>query len=183
MKKIQVITLAVALFSFIACNNAQKPSTTTAKSTTTKTDLVGLDGKVLQPIQKSEADWKKELSPEAFQVLRKDGTERAFTGKYWDNHEKGIYVCGGCGLPLFSSDTKFDSGTGWPSFWKPIREGHVINKADNAYGMTRVENECARCGGHLGHVFEDGPEPTGLRYCMNSVSLKFVKDAKMVAKK
>lgn len=183
MKKIQWILLLVTMFSFVACNNAQQPEKTSAKSSDTKMKLLSLDGKPLQPVEKSEAEWKKELSSEAFHVLRESGTERAFTGEYWDNHEKGIYVCGGCGLPLFSSETKFESGTGWPSFWQPLRKEHVIVGTDTSYGMVRDEVECARCHGHLGHVFDDGPKPTGLRYCMNSVSLKFVKDAKMASLK
>lgn len=180
MKKMQMITVLLAMFSFIACNNAQK---STSSATKTKGDLISLTGEKLQPIEKSEEEWKKQLSPEAFIVLRKEGTERAFSGEYADNHEKGIYLCGGCDLPLFSSETKFESGTGWPSFWQPIRKEHVLVGTDNSYGMTRDEVECARCHGHLGHVFDDGPKPTGLRYCMNSVSLKFVKNAKMVASK
>ncbi len=183
MKNIQIALLILAMFSFMACNNAQKPQTAAPKSMDKKGILLSLDGKPVQPIEKSNDEWKKELSAEAFYVLRKDGTERAFTGEYWDNHEKGVYVCGACGLPLFDSDTKFESGTGWPSFWQPIRESHVLVGTDTSYGMVRDEVECARCRGHLGHVFDDGPKPTGLRYCMNSVSLKFVKDAKMASAK
>jgi len=127
----------------------------------------------VEKIVKSDEEWKKILTPEQYRVLRKEGTEVAFTGKYWDNHAAGIYVCAACGLELFSSDTKFDSGTGWPSFWQPIAKNHVKEVMDRSLGMERVEVECARCGGHLGHVFDDGPKPTGLRYCMNSVSLEF----------
>lgn len=118
--------------------------------------------------------WKKRLTSEQYRVLREEGTERAFTGAYWKEHRKGLYRCAGCGLPLFESATKFESGTGWPSFWRPIAPSHVVEKSDTSMGMTRIEAECGRCGGHLGHIFDDGPAPTGLRYCINSVSMSFV---------
>jgi len=127
----------------------------------------------VEKITKTDEEWKKLLTPEQYRVLRKEGTEIAFTGKYWDNHAAGTYVCAACGLELFSSDTKFESGTGWPSFWQPIAKNHVKEVTDRTLGMERVEVECARCGGHLGHLFDDGPKPTGLRYCMNSVSMEF----------
>jgi peptide-methionine (R)-S-oxide reductase len=127
------------------------------------------------PVMKTPEEWKKILTPEQFHILREKGTERAFTGKFWDHHEKGEYVCAACRQPLFSSEHKFNSGTGWPSYWKPIAEGRVVDHRDLSHGMIRTEVVCSKCGGHLGHVFDDGPKPTGLRYCINSASLDFVK--------
>ena len=128
--------------------------------------------------KKTDAEWRAQLTPEQFHILREKGTERAFTGKYANSHDKGIFKCSGCGSELFSSDTKFDSGSGWPSFFQPLDEAAVEEVVDSAHGMRRIEVTCRKCGGHLGHVFEDGPAPTGLRYCINSASIDLEKGEK-----
>jgi peptide-methionine (R)-S-oxide reductase len=144
-------------------NNLNKPDSTNHNG-------VNMDNKVV----KTDEEWMKELSPEEYRILREKGTERAFTGKYWDHHEFGTYICAACSTALFESDTKFDSGCGWPSYFEPIEKNNVIYIEDKTHGMVRTEVICAKCGGHLGHVFDDGPPPTGLRYCINSGSLKFI---------
>jgi peptide-methionine (R)-S-oxide reductase len=128
----------------------------------------------VEKIVKTDEEWRKQLTPEQFEVSRKKGTERAFSGKYAKNHDDGIYNCVSCDTPLFDSKTKFESGTGWPSFYQPLAKENVTDISDTSYGMVRTEVECSRCGGHLGHLFDDGPKPTGKRYCMNSASMNFV---------
>lgn len=130
---------------------------------------------LMNRVVRTEAEWKKLLTPEQFDIMRKQGTERACTGLFYDNHEKGVYRCAGCGIALFESGAKFDSGTGWPSFFQPVAKENVVYREDNGFGMRRTEVNCALCGSHLGHVFDDGPPPTGKRYCINSAALKFVK--------
>jgi peptide-methionine (R)-S-oxide reductase len=160
--KFAVTLIALALFGALALVAAVAP----------KAEKKGSNA-VIEKVVKTEDEWKKVLTPEQFSVLRKHGTERPSSSPLDHNHQKGVYVCAACGLTLFSSDQKFDSGTGWPSFWAPIDPSHIGTTTDRSFFQTRTEVHCARCGGHLGHVFEDGPKPTGLRYCMNGVSLKF----------
>jgi peptide-methionine (R)-S-oxide reductase len=129
-------------------------------------------------IEKSDAEWRNELTPQQYRVLRQKGTEAPFTGKYWNEHSDGVYRCAACGTALFDATTKFESGTGWPSFYQPIEGERVATEDDKSFLMRRTEVHCARCGGHLGHLFDDGPQPTGLRYCINSASLELDKETK-----
>lgn len=175
----------VVLFGLYACHFSQPNTATNASQHAQAVASTSIDTIIppafdsenrLVRVEKTDSEWQKELNELEYYVLRKEGTERAFTGDLWNNHDKGTFTCRGCGLPLFSSATKFESGTGWPSFWQPLKPEYVTENRDVSLGMVRTEVECARCGGHLGHVFDDGPKPTGLRYCINSVSLDFVPD-------
>ena len=175
--------LALFLCATLAACTSRTPSTTVSTSESPATvrpdmpdyryDPPATEGQIT-PVTKTEEEWRELLSPEAYAVLREDGTERSFTSPLLNEKRPGVFSCAACGLPLFASETKYKSGTGWPSFYQPIHPDYIREDVDTRYGMRRVEVSCARCNGHQGHVFPDGPEPTGLRYCINGVSLNFV---------
>jgi len=174
MKLIIIILVAITTWSCspkpISCKADAKYAVTEVSDSTT------VENSDISKVVKTEKEWKQELNEMEYYVLREKGTERSFTGKYWDSKEDGIYTCRACALPLFSSETKFKSGTGWPSYYEPVKQENITEDTDYDLGYPRTEITCTRCGGHLGHVFKDGPEPTGLRYCINSVSLSFESD-------
>lgn len=181
MKNLKIQFLAFVLLSFLLTSCSQNPKLNTKETAqVAEAKLVKVKQEIqdskIEKVVKTKEEWKAQLTKQEYYILREKGTERSFSGDLLKNKEKGIYTCAGCELPLFHSDTKFKSGTGWPSYYQPIKAANIIEEVDNKYGWNRTEVLCARCDGHLGHVFDDGPQPTGLRYCINSVSLNFVKE-------
>ncbi len=180
MNPIHRTAIAFGIAGLVLAAACSQPEVGTKEMPGARTAATPIENNNGAPIVKTDADWKKALSPEQFDVLRKKGTEAPFSGKYWNTKADGTYVCAGCGAELFTSADKFDSGCGWPSYTRAVDEGRIIEHVDSSHGMERTEVVCAKCGGHLGHVFDDGPAPTGKRYCINSASLDF-KNAKKSA--
>jgi peptide-methionine (R)-S-oxide reductase len=175
MKKLyRVILISVLIFALLSCMNSNKKVIESEVTKSNQTEL-SLNDTVIKKVIKTDAQWKKDLTQNQYFILRQQGTEPPFDNEFYDNHQKGYYFCAGCKLPLFSSKTKFESGKGWPSFFAPLSKTRVKEVTDTSLGMVRGETQCARCEGHLGHVFDDGPAPTGLRYCMDSGALLFLK--------
>lgn len=174
MKAVLYLSLCSAAVLLAGCNSSPGPEKVSASKSSLPSTTTNMNPTVI----KSDEEWKKQLTPEQYEILRKKGTERAFTGAYWNTKDKGTYKCAGCGELLFVSDTKFDSGCGWPSFYAPAASNVVAEAKDDSHFMTRTEVLCSKCGGHLGHVFDDGPNPTGLRYCINSGAIQFEAEAK-----
>ncbi|MFH7000619.1 peptide-methionine (R)-S-oxide reductase MsrB [Flavobacterium bizetiae] len=172
---LQILLSAIVALVFVACKHFNMFKADIVQTNTIQQQMLSLNDTSLKKLVKIDSEWKKDLTENQYYILRKKETERPFQNEFNDNHKKGNYFCAGCKLPLFSSETKFNSGTGWPSFYAPINKNRVIEVADKSHGMVRGEIICARCDGHLGHLFDDGPNPTGLRYCMNSGAMLFQK--------